>query len=148
MYLVASNTRTNHLGSVACVCGNGWVPHKRRFLSPRRIQIRGQLKKPDTESTKKQNLQKYGSSSSTGINLRHAVPALLGGAALAAPCIFPAPVFAAVEQQLTTVAAATPQFQHNYHMVDDQTMCMSCMALGATFSILTLAMTGRFILSL
>ena len=142
---IIRNPCTNPVRGAAYVCGVIGAPHKRRFLSTRRIQ-----------STKKEqsNIQKTHSSPSQTTNkVRHAVPALLGGTALAAaPLIFPAPVFSAppVEQQFTpaiTTAVAAPQFQHAYHMVDDHTMCMGCMALGSTFSILTLACTGRFILS-
>lgn len=38
--------------------------------------------------------------------------------------------------------------QYVYHMVNDQTVCFACIALGVCFSLLTLAVTGRFLLSL
>ena len=41
-----------------------------------------------------------------------------------------------------------PHYTHLYHMIDDGTMYICCLGLGLTFGILSLATTGRFIMSL
>lgn len=147
MALLTTCALINRVGGPARLSEIGGAPYKRQLT----LSIQGQLKS-GTESTKKTFFQKEDSSKLPHLNVHHAVPALLGGTALAAPLIFPAPVFAAAEQAAaqvtTTLTATTPQFSHTYHMVDDHTMCMGCMVLGTTFSVLTLATTGRFILSL
>jgi hypothetical protein len=143
---VTGHARLNRVGSPACRSGIGAASHKRQML-PLRVQTQGQLK-PGTDSTKKEKIV-LKSIYNKPINVRHAVPALLGGTAFAAPFVFPAPVFAEQLSQVTnTVVATTPQFSHAYHMVDDHTMCMGCMTIGATFAIFTLGFTGRFIMSL
>jgi len=144
---VIIHARTNQARGFARFPEIDDAQNNRQFM----MSIQGQLQ-PNKQSTKTANFQKNHSSKLPSLHMRHAIHALLGGTAFAAPSIFPAPVFAAAEQaaaQVTTVVTATtPQFSHTYHMVDDRTMCMWCMVLGTTFSVLTLATTGRFILSL
>lgn len=66
--------------------------------------------------------------------------------ALAGLLFAPAATASVVATAETT--SASPQFQHLYHMVDDKTMYLGCVALGGTFAILTIVSTGRFIMSL
>jgi hypothetical protein len=34
------------------------------------------------------------------------------------------------------------------HQADDQALCLACLGLGASFSVLTFGVTGRFLMSL
>ncbi|KAH7624661.1 hypothetical protein NADE_001884 [Nannochloris sp. 'desiccata'] len=131
MALLTTCALINRVGGPARLSEIGGAPYKRQLT----LSIQGQLKS-GTESTKKTFFQKEDSSKLPHLNVHHAVPALLGGTALAAPLIFPAPVFAAAEQAAaqvtTTLTATTPQFSHTYHMVDDHTMCMGFPELEKT----------------
>jgi hypothetical protein len=138
MNLGTVHTRLNHGRGAAPLSGIGGSPSKRQLVP---LKIQGRLK-PGRVSTK-ENKSSNKLPKTARVNLRHTVPGVLGGTALAAPFIFPAPVFAAAEQAIQEF-----QFSHLYRMVDDHTMCTGCMALGTTFSIFTLAFTGRFLLSL
>jgi hypothetical protein len=144
MAYVTTRARINTLGCLASLSDVGVARYTRQLMLSNQVQL-----KPNTESTNKAIFRKNHSYKVSTTDVHHVVPALLGGTALVAPLIFPAPVFAAAaEQAATQVTATTPQFSHAYHMVDDRTICMGCMVLGTTFSVLTLATTGRFILSL
>jgi hypothetical protein len=143
MTLLTHHAFQKGVGGVAVLSGMARGNAKTK-LPLKMLKPQGQLK-PNTESPKKRDDQHNKASKSPPAKLHRAVPVLLGGTALAS-FIFPAPaVFAAADQVIT--AAASPQFSHTYHMIDDHTMCTGCMVLGITFSCLTLAFTCRFLLS-
>jgi hypothetical protein len=80
---------------------------------------------------------------STGIGTMHRV----AGIGLSTSLSYPLRCRASANEHASYMPASHPA-KALYHVVDDQTICFACIALGVCFSLLTLAVTGRFLLSL
>jgi len=71
----------------------------------------------------------------------------MAGIGLSTSLLYPFSCRASANEHVSYMAASHPP-NTLYHVVDDQTICFACIALGVCFSLLTLAVTGRFLLSL